>query len=350
MSVFSIRLIFLITMCIASTVVIVCAWRLTKPQPAVKPQPIADAVDHNNPASQTSGKESDIPGINDPPILNIHSQLYSDPNSSAASALDRANNTSVRTKLKILASTPTGIWQTSGSDLLTFVNKITQAKEQNRTPVVVFYAIPNIGCGTHGNSSLEDYNLWVAKRVSELKDSKPIVVLEPDAVAMFDCLSASQLSTRIMALNTTIDALYNINATVYIDAGHAAWVQPNIMAERLNKLNLAKVRGISVNVSNFQNDEISKTYAVSILSQIKQKDLQFVIDSSRNGNDAPSNHQWCNPLGRKIGQKPHLKPSGKLDGYLWIKVPGESDGTGSDCSYGPTEGSFWLDYAINLVS
>ncbi|WP_350348079.1 glycoside hydrolase family 6 protein [Agromyces sp. G08B096] len=61
----------------------------------------------------------------------------------------------------------------------------------------------------------------------------------------------------------------------------------------------------------------------------------FVIDTSRNGQgpwDASSSglavpEDWCNPPGRGLGERPTTDTGADLvDAYLWIKVPGESDG------------------------
>ena len=57
----------------------------------------------------------------------------------------------------------------------------------------------------------------------------------------------------------------------------------------------------------------------------------FVIDTSRNGQgpwDVPSTYEdWCNPLDRGLGERPTADTGEALvDAYLWIKVPGESDG------------------------
>jgi len=62
----------------------------------------------------------------------------------------------------------------------------------------------------------------------------------------------------------------------------------------------------------------------------------FVIDTSRNGQGPwlpPADHppgdaqDWCNPPDRGLGLTPSLDTGLELvDGYLWIKVPGESDG------------------------
>ena len=66
----------------------------------------------------------------------------------------------------------------------------------------------------------------------------------------------------------------------------------------------------------------------------------FVIDTSRNGEGPwqppsppyPDPQDWCNPPGRHIGLRPTLRTrQSLLDAYLWIKIPGESDG---ECTRG----------------
>lgn len=63
----------------------------------------------------------------------------------------------------------------------------------------------------------------------------------------------------------------------------------------------------------------------------------FVTDTSRNGvgpwQATPEQQalgdvqDWCNPPGRGVGVRPSTETSSPLiDAYLWIKVPGESDG------------------------
>ncbi len=66
----------------------------------------------------------------------------------------------------------------------------------------------------------------------------------------------------------------------------------------------------------------------------------FVIDTSRNGNGPwqppsdvyPDPQDWCNPPDRALGIQPTADTgSDLLDAYLWIKIPGESDG---ECARG----------------
>ncbi|MFJ5780054.1 glycoside hydrolase family 6 protein [Streptomyces sp. NPDC093094] len=95
----------------------------------------------------------------------------------------------------------------------------------------------------------------------------------------------------------------------------------------------------------------------------------FVIDTSRNGLGAwtpPAGkytgdaEPWCNAPGRGLGPRPTADTGTPLvDAYLWIKVPGESDGsctrsTGGtiDPEYGivdPPAGAWWPDYVHGLA-
>ncbi|MBM7092108.1 glycoside hydrolase family 6 protein, partial [Streptomyces sp. S12] len=69
-----------------------------------------------------------------------------------------------------------------------------------------------------------------------------------------------------------------------------------------------------------------------------------VIDTSRNGAGAPADGEWCDPAGRKLGRAPTLDTGeARIDAYLWVKLPGESDG----CKGAP--GTFTPSYAYDLA-
>jgi endoglucanase len=78
-----------------------------------------------------------------------------------------------------------------------------------------------------------------------------------------------------------------------------------------------------------------------------QPTTHFVLDTSRNGN-GPWNYaaagypnagvaqDWCNPPGRGLGALPTASTGNPLvDAYLWIKTPGESDGSCTRGTAGP---------------
>lgn len=115
---------------------------------------------------------------------------------------------------------------------------------------------------------------------------------------------------------------------------------------KTKQVNVTRTRGIAVNVSNYQTNESSASYAQTLIAGLGGG-LGAVIDTSRNGAGAPADKQWCNASGRKLGTTSAVVNSSVIDAYLWVKVPGESDGT---CNGGPNEGAWWLEYALGLAS
>lgn len=95
----------------------------------------------------------------------------------------------------------------------------------------------------------------------------------------------------------------------------------------------------------------------------------FVIDTSRNGQGpwlAPADHpagdpqDWCNPPARGVGYIPTANTGLPLvDAYLWIKIPGESDGQCYRWTGGPLDpvrnmedpaaGAWFPEMALELV-
>ena len=105
--------------------------------------------------------------------------------------------------------------------------------------------------------------------------------------------------------------------------------------ELLNKVSNPKVRGFSVNSCNYRSTEESMVWAKKICRY--RKTDRFVIDTSRNG-QGPLDEEWCNPVGRGLGEFPSTITKHRLcDAYLWIKIPGESDGK---CNGGPKAVSY----------
>ncbi len=92
---------------------------------------------------------------------------------------------------------------------------------------------------------------------------------------------------------------------------------------------------------------IDSRYA-SILGSV-QPTTHFVVDTSRDGRgpwdwaaagypSAGAARDWCNPPGRGLGARPTTATGNPLvDAYLWIKVPGESDGQCTRGASGPTD-------------
>jgi cellulose 1,4-beta-cellobiosidase len=64
-------------------------------------------------------------------------------------------------------------------------------------------------------------------------------------------------------------------------------------------------------------------------------DLNTYVDQSRI-DKRPSRGDWCNQSGAGLGERPKANPATHIDAYVWIKPPGESDGSSSLIPTGPS--------------
>ncbi|MZF89504.1 glycoside hydrolase family 6 protein [Streptomyces sp. SID5643] len=223
-----------------------------------------------------------------------------------------------------------------------------------RVPVVVPYTIPGRDCGGHsqgGAPGLDAYDAWIDRFAAGLGSDEVIVVLEPDSVAQAECLSAGERADRFASLARAGRVLKDANprARVYFDAGHSGWNAPGKQAAWLRQAGAASSEssdGVFSNVSNFHTTADEVAHDRRVLDALGgPADLGAVIDTSRNGNGAPADGEWCDPAGRTLGRAPTLSTGeARIDAYLWVKLPGESDG----CKGRP--GTFTASYAYDLAS
>lgn len=223
---------------------------------------------------------------------------------------------------------------------------VSSAANSGSIATLVAYNIPGRDCGSYsagGASGSDAYKAWIRGFAAGIGNRQAIVIVEPDALAQVTCLDANGQSARYALLQDAVSVLASTTrATVYLDAGHSGWISASEMANRLQKAGVSSATGFSLNVSNFETTANNTSYGNTVSSKIGGK--HFVIDTGRNGNGPGST--WCNPSGRALGESPTTNTSGNVDAYLWIKVPGESDGT---CNGGPSAGAYWSDYAQSLI-
>ena len=277
-------------------------------------------------------------------------QMYVDPNSNAKHQADawRTSRPSDGALIDKIANQPQGFWfgEWSG-DVRAAVNNVVTAAG-GKVPVLVAYNIPDRDCGGYsaGGTTYDAYRSWIRSFASGIGARKAIVVLEPDALAAMTCLNEAGQSTRLSLLRDAVSVLKTQSAaSVYIDAGHSRWLAATDAANRLNQAGIAQADGFSLNVSNFGTTSGELSYGNQVSAGVGGK--HFVVDTSRNGLGPDAQGQWCNPSGRALGNKPTLQTGQVLaDGYLWVKRPGESDGT---CNGGPAAGAWWADYALGLA-
>jgi endoglucanase len=275
--------------------------------------------------------------------------LYVNPNSAAMRAAHSASPPSP--ELTAIANTPQAYWMDQASTPAVDAKYIADAQAAGTIPVLALYGIPHRDCGSFaagGFGSADAYRGWIDGVAAAVGSGPAAIILEPDALAMADCLSADQRQERFDLMRYAVDTLTrNPAAAVYVDGGHSRWLSVEDMAARLNEVGVDKARGFSLNTANFftTEEEIGYGEAISGLTN----GSNYVIDTSRNGAgpvDDPL--YWCNPDGRALGAPPTTATAGAhADAYLWVKRPGESDGS---CGRGePSAGRFMNDYAIELA-
>lgn len=203
--------------------------------------------------------------------------------------------------------------------------------------------------------------------------------------------SSTAAAERFEMLNYAIDKLKaNPGTSVYLDGTHSGWLGAGDAADRLIQAGVGDADGFFLNVSNYRlNSHLEKYgmwvskciafasnpaswgnghsewcasqyfpanpndfstwgltdqwYTDNVESQTwwySESVLKhFVIDTSRNGQGPwtpttsyPDAQDWCNPPDRGLGVRPTADTGiALLDAYLWIKIPGESDG---ECTRG----------------
>jgi endoglucanase len=274
--------------------------------------------------------------------------FYVNPDSKAM----RAANGASSPQLTAIANTPTAYWMDNLSTPSVDAKYIATAQASGAMPILALYGVPHRDCGSFaagGFGSGDAYKGWIDSVAADIGSGPAAVILEPDALAMAGCLSGDQRQERFDLMRYAVDTLTRNPATaLYIDAGHSRWVKAEDMAGMLNDVGVAKARGFSLNTANFFTTQEEMGYGDAISGMTGGS--HYVIDTSRNGAGPTDDAMyWCNPTGRALGAAPTTATgNGNVDAFLWVKRPGESDGS---CGRGePGAGTFVSQYAINLAS
>jgi endoglucanase len=217
--------------------------------------------------------------------------------------------------------------------------------------VLVVYDIPHRDCGSYsagGATSPAAYRTWIDTFANAIGSARAAVILEPDALAELDCFKPADQASTLALLRSAVDRLNKQpGISVYIDAGNESWESASVIAKRLRLAGIDRARGFSLNVSNFYSTATEQRYGDKI-SRFLGGRTHYVIDTSRNGRGPAPNGAWCNPPGVGLGPPSTWHTSDPLvDAYLWIKAPGESDGS---CRGAPAAGVWWLRGAIALAN
>ncbi len=263
----------------------------------------------------------------------------------------KLNSTRPEAKLILekIASVPQAIWLV-GNHRTGLMGDIEMAKDKGEVLPLVLYNIPGRDNGNYsagGLSGPKAYNEWVKELATKLGDAPALCILEPDAIGLAPGLKdETKRAERYQMLRDAVVALKkNKNTKVYIDLAH--WLSDEKAAEGLKKAGIEQADGFCLNTSNFQRTEKCIEQGTRISSLVGGK--HFIVDTSRNGNgpfESNEKDPWCNPPGRALGRRPTFNTGNPLvDAFLWVKRPGESDGS----LRGPKAGQFSPELAYELA-
>ncbi|MGP4051538.1 glycoside hydrolase family 6 protein [Streptomyces sp. 2A115] len=297
-----------------------------------------------------SAKVSQQPKENDPYWVN--------PDGNAAEQLatyvedEKSDNAEL---IRKIAEQPTGEWITPENAEAEARGFTEAAAKADRDALLVVYNIPHRDCGNFSGGGAADGNAYrgfIDQVAAGIGDRPATVILEPDAVLHIvdGCTPQEFHEERYDLIKGAVEKLKSLkNTKVYVDAGNAGWGKSDDISEPLKLAGVEQADGFSVNVSNFYTTEDSMKYGKELSAKVGNK--PFVIDTSRNGNgpytEGDPKENWCNPPGRALGEEPTTDTGDDLvDAYLWVKRPGESDGT---CKGGPKAGQWWPEYALELA-
>ncbi|MGJ6961640.1 glycoside hydrolase family 6 protein [Streptosporangium sp. G11] len=288
------------------------------------------------------------------------SGFYVDPDGAAAQEvrkLEGEGRTEEAGLIRKIADRPNAIWIGDQDPRDRVAAITTKAREAGRIPVLVAYHIPNRDCGQFsagGAAGAEEYRSWIGRFAEGIGDRPALVVVEPDALAhiLDNCTQGGQAGERLDLLRGAVETLKKQPAAkVYVDAGNAGWIKnPGEWAEPMRRAGVPQADGFAFNVSNFFT--VKESVAVAERLSDAVGGAHYVIDTSRNGNgpvrDAQGDDAWCNPKGRALGAEPTTETGQeRVDAFLWIKRPGESDG---ECHRGePRAGDWFPEYALELA-
>lgn len=284
--------------------------------------------------------------------------FWVNPDSNAAlqvKAYVRSGKDTDAEQIRKIAEQPTGEWIGPENPEQEARGFTEAADTAGRTALLVLYNIPHRDCGQYSQGGASDgdaYRAWIDAVAAGIGDRAAMVVLEPDAVLHLvdGCTQAQFQEERYSLLGYAIGKLKSLKSTkVYLDAGNAGWGHPDQIFQPLTRAGIARADGFAVNVANFYSTQDSIAYGKQLSAKVGGK--HFVIDTSRNGNGPYTGgdpaERWCNPPGRALGETPTTRTADDLvDAYVWVKRPGESDGT---CKGGPKAGQWWASYALALA-
>ncbi|MFY1617393.1 glycoside hydrolase family 6 protein [Micromonospora sp. WMMD736] len=164
--------------------------------------------------------------------------------------------------------------------------------------------------------------------------------------------SAEILKTAAVASGSTVN---NVHGFITNTANYSALTEPYFkVTDNVNGQTVRQSKWIDW---NYYVDELSfaQAFRTKLVSLGFNSNIGMLIDTSRNGwggANRPTGPgattsvdtyvnggrvdrryhagNWCNQAGAGLGERPRANPATGIDAYVWVKPPGESDGSSSE--------------------
>lgn len=271
-------------------------------------------------------------------------------------------------KLRVIAEQPEtkrfGTWtKNPRHELATFLQRV-QTEDPGSVPLVATYRLKHLECGGVSDSpaEVESYKRWYDQFAAGIGNQRVVLFYEIDALITTRCLSRTGLNRRVEEVRYAIDVLSKLpRAVVYVDAGSGLAHTPRYIAWLLRRVGVEKIQGFFTNATH-QNTTLREYRYGRTLVRLLGGRPRFVINTSGNGRGPlvprdrvrEGNSYRCNAPGRGLGPRPTSDVPAKLrslDGLFWIGNPGRSAGDCGRAFYPkiPPTGTFWLEYALELI-
>ncbi|KAG2858492.1 hypothetical protein PC116_g14980 [Phytophthora cactorum] len=264
------------------------------------------------------------------------------------------------TALETMEQYSIATWYTdrlSDSDRSTMLSSLTSECSEDSRMTIAVYGIPDKDCNAGLSSSgtvqsTSDYESFLSQLTTAVGDRKVLYIVEPDAVGLLANGGCGGAAGYLDNLKIAVAALSaNSNAELYVDVGYwllADSTNAAAVATIINELSASgTLKGITINTSNYRSNDECTTYCNNFQTAMGSSTMTCIIDTSRNYNGSPTS-DWCNVKTAGVGKPPTSETGiSNIDYFMWIKPPGESDGTCTDTSYsdesltGVTAGTFY---------
>jgi endoglucanase len=270
-------------------------------------------------------------------------------------------------KLRVIADQPEtkrfGSWTANPKhEIATFLQR-AHATDPGAIPLISTYRLHHIACGHVSDSPAEAaaYKRWYQEFAQGVGNHPVVMFYEIDALITAPCLSHTGLKVRIDELRSAIATLSTLpHAVVYVDAGAGDAHDKGFMARMLRWVGVSRIQGFFTNSTHQDWTRKEIRYARWLVGRLGGTP-HYVVNTAANGQGPlipkdrvhHGNSYRCNAPGRGLGPRSTSAVPARyrnLDGLIWIGNPGRS--AGQKCSRianAPPTGSFWLEYALELI-